>query len=115
MRMDPYRIDLAILSVVDPHHIDADPDSSYHPDGDPDADSNFYLMRIRIRMGMQVIEMIGSGSTTLVSWIGYGFGSVLVMWIRIQEVFVGIFFYLQYNTLQAHFSCKNSTFCDFKV
>ncbi len=25
-------------SVVDPHHIDADPDSTYHPDADPDAD-----------------------------------------------------------------------------
>jgi hypothetical protein len=25
--------------VVDPHHIDADPDSPYHPDADPD--SNF--------------------------------------------------------------------------
>ncbi len=34
-------------SVVDPHHIDADPDSTYHRDADPDSD--FYLMRIRIR------------------------------------------------------------------
>jgi hypothetical protein len=25
-------------SVVDPHHLDADPDSTYHPDADPDAD-----------------------------------------------------------------------------
>jgi hypothetical protein len=33
---------------VDPHHLDADPDSTYHPDADPDADpdSDFYLMRI---------------------------------------------------------------------
>jgi hypothetical protein len=33
---------------VDPHHIDADPDSTYYPDADPDSD--FYLMRIRIRI-----------------------------------------------------------------
>jgi hypothetical protein len=57
-------------SVVDPHHVDADPDSTYHPnadlDADPDsdliseflfdADANpdpdlfFTLMRIRIRI-----------------------------------------------------------------
>ena len=24
--------------VVDPHHFDADPDSTYHPDADPDSD-----------------------------------------------------------------------------
>jgi hypothetical protein len=37
-------------TVVDPHHIDADPDSIYHPDADLDADPDydFYLMRIRI-------------------------------------------------------------------
>jgi hypothetical protein len=34
-------------SVVDLHHLDADPDSTYHPDVDPDSD--VYLMRIRIR------------------------------------------------------------------
>jgi hypothetical protein len=52
----PYRIALLSLllriagSVVDPHHVDADPDSTYHPDADPDADldSDFLLMRIRI-------------------------------------------------------------------
>ncbi len=33
-------------SVVDPHHVDADPGSTYHSDADPDSD--FYLMRIRI-------------------------------------------------------------------
>jgi hypothetical protein len=32
---------------VDPHHIYADPDSTNNPDEDPDSD--FYLMRIRIR------------------------------------------------------------------
>jgi hypothetical protein len=38
------------VSVVDPHHIDADLDSTYHPDADPDADSDLNLMRIRIRV-----------------------------------------------------------------
>jgi hypothetical protein len=33
---------------VDPQHIDADPDSTYHPDLDPDSD--FYLMWIRTRI-----------------------------------------------------------------
>jgi hypothetical protein len=30
---------------VDPHHIDADPDSTFHSDADPDADpdSDFYF------------------------------------------------------------------------
>jgi hypothetical protein len=37
------------ISVVDPHHVDADPDSTYHPDADPDSD--FYLMRIRRQIG----------------------------------------------------------------
>ena len=36
---------LLTTSIVDPHHVDADPDSTYHPDADP-----FYLMRIRIRL-----------------------------------------------------------------
>jgi hypothetical protein len=35
-------------SVVDPHHLDADPDSIYHPDAD--SESDFYLMRMRIRL-----------------------------------------------------------------
>jgi hypothetical protein len=32
-------------SVVDPHHVDADPDSTYHPNADPDADpdSDFFI------------------------------------------------------------------------
>ncbi len=34
--------------VVDPHHFNADPDSTYHPVADPDPD--FYLIRIRIRL-----------------------------------------------------------------
>jgi hypothetical protein len=48
------------FSLVDPHHLDADPDSTYHLDVDSDADTDsdflfdadpdFYLMRIRIRI-----------------------------------------------------------------
>jgi hypothetical protein len=34
---------------VDPHQFDTDPDSTDHPDADPDSD--FYLMRIRFRLG----------------------------------------------------------------
>jgi hypothetical protein len=45
---------IVILSVVDPHHLgadsEADPDSTYHTDAEPDADSDSYLMRIRIRL-----------------------------------------------------------------
>jgi hypothetical protein len=29
-----------LRSVVHPHHIDADPDSTYHPDAVPDADTD---------------------------------------------------------------------------
>ncbi len=32
---------VAIISVVDPHHFDADPDSTHHPDADPDSDFLF--------------------------------------------------------------------------
>jgi hypothetical protein len=43
---------------VDPHHVDADPDSTYHPDANPDSDflfdadldTDFYLIRMRIRI-----------------------------------------------------------------
>ncbi len=38
----------SLYSVVDPHHFDTDPDSIYHPNAEPDSD--FYLMRIRIRL-----------------------------------------------------------------
>jgi hypothetical protein len=44
------------VSVMGPHHFDADLDedldSTYHPDADSDAvpDSDFYMMRIRIRI-----------------------------------------------------------------
>ncbi len=30
-----------VYSVVDPHHVDADPDSTFHPDADPDQDPIF--------------------------------------------------------------------------
>jgi hypothetical protein len=35
---------------VDPHHVDADPDLTYHPDADPDSDVYLIWMRIRIRL-----------------------------------------------------------------
>ncbi len=40
------------FSVVDPHHLDADLDSAFHPDAlqDADPDSDFYLMQFRIRL-----------------------------------------------------------------
>ncbi len=34
--MTPCR--LVEASVVDPYHVDADPDPTYHPDADPDSD-----------------------------------------------------------------------------
>ncbi len=48
----------SVGSVVDPHphHLDADPDLTYHPDADPDPDSEFYLMRIGMRI--QVTKMM---------------------------------------------------------
>jgi hypothetical protein len=39
-------------SVVDPHHFDADPDSTYDPDADPNSD--FYLMWIRMRIHIRI-------------------------------------------------------------
>jgi hypothetical protein len=49
MKMTKRKVTL-ITSAVDPHHVDADPDSTFQPYADPDAipDSDFYLMRIRI-------------------------------------------------------------------
>jgi hypothetical protein len=47
---------LVKANVVDPHHVDADPDadsdSTYNPDADLDADpdSDFYLMRILVQI-----------------------------------------------------------------
>ncbi len=47
---------------MDPHHLDADLDTTCHPDKDPDSD--FYFMRIWIRirlfnlMRIQVIKMM---------------------------------------------------------
>ncbi len=29
---------MQVISVVDPHHLDADPDSTFHPDADQDTD-----------------------------------------------------------------------------
>ncbi len=51
---------LPSTSVVDPHHFDtdadADPDSTYHPDADPDAD--FYSMLIWMRMRIQLFTLM---------------------------------------------------------
>ncbi len=49
---------------MDPHHFDADPDSTYHPDADPDADLYpFNLMRIRIQILASKSAKIGSFHT----------------------------------------------------
>jgi hypothetical protein len=37
---------------------DADPDPVYHFDLNPDVDPDFYLMRMRIRMLIQVTKMM---------------------------------------------------------
>ncbi len=50
----------AIFTVLDPHHIDVDPDSNYHPDADPDADmdSDFSLMRILMRNQIRLLTLM---------------------------------------------------------
>jgi hypothetical protein len=46
---------------VDPHHFDADPDSTYHPDADPDADSDFFRIRLSTVMRMRIrIQILAS-------------------------------------------------------
>jgi hypothetical protein len=47
-------------SVVDPRHLDADPDSIYHQDANPDADpdSDFYLMQMRIRTWIRFFTLM---------------------------------------------------------
>jgi hypothetical protein len=62
---------------VDPHHLDADPDSTYHPDADHadpdadpdsgclfDADPDFYSMRIwmRIRIWIRFFILFGDSN-----------------------------------------------------
>jgi hypothetical protein len=48
------RNDIVLSSVLNPHHVDVDPDWTYHHDADPDPDadpdSDFYFIRIRIRL-----------------------------------------------------------------
>jgi hypothetical protein len=34
-----YSLSVVLFSLVDPHHIDADPDSTYHPD----VGSDFFI------------------------------------------------------------------------
>ncbi len=49
---------LLTTSIVDPHHIDADPDSTYHPDAYPD--SYFYLMRTLVAiLGPKKVSISG--------------------------------------------------------
>jgi hypothetical protein len=55
---------------MDLHHFNGDPNSTYRPDADPDsdfyadpdpnfdADPDLFLMRIRIRMRVQVTKMM---------------------------------------------------------
>ncbi len=45
-------------SVVDPHHFDVDPDSTYHPDADADPDSDFYLMRMWMRIRIRLFTLM---------------------------------------------------------
>jgi hypothetical protein len=53
-----------IGSVVDPHHLDADPDSTYHLDADPDSDFSFDVdpdptfARMGIRIQSQILASI---------------------------------------------------------
>jgi hypothetical protein len=42
---------------VDPHHVDADPDSTYHPDADPDSDF-YFLMQMRIRIRVRLFTLM---------------------------------------------------------
>jgi hypothetical protein len=44
-------------SVVDPHHVDADSDSTYHPDADPDMDPG-----PRFQIKAQSLEKVQMGS-----------------------------------------------------
>jgi hypothetical protein len=45
---------------VDPHHFDADPNSTYHPDAvpDTDTDSDFYLKPIRMQIGIRFFTLM---------------------------------------------------------
>ncbi len=59
------RLPLRPSSVVDPHHANADPDSTYNIDAEPYSD--FYLMRIRIRLStlMRIrIQILASNMET---------------------------------------------------
>ncbi len=46
------------ISFVDPHHVDADPDSNYQPDADPDSDIHLIRMRTRIRIRLFTLMRI---------------------------------------------------------
>ena len=44
------------ISVVVPHRLDADPDSTSYPDADPDPD--FYLIRMQSRIRLFILMRI---------------------------------------------------------
>ncbi len=41
--MGPFILELTIISVADPHHVDADPDPTFHSDADPDLNPNLHF------------------------------------------------------------------------
>jgi hypothetical protein len=49
---------LARYSVVDPHHVDTEPDLTYHHDAD--SDSDFYLLLIRIQIFIESVSDFAS-------------------------------------------------------
>jgi hypothetical protein len=52
-----HQVQTAEFWNLDPYHLDADPDLIYHPVANPDADpdSDFYLMRIRMRIRIPLL------------------------------------------------------------
>jgi hypothetical protein len=77
-------VDVILTNVVDPHHLDADPDSTHHPDADMRIQMRIlildvYLMRIRIFI------RCGSGC-------GYGSGSGFLFYLGIR---IWIFFFIR--------------------
>jgi hypothetical protein len=50
-------------SIMYPHHLDADPDSTYYLDADPDKDpdSDLYLLRMRIHVRIRLFTLMRIG------------------------------------------------------
>jgi hypothetical protein len=98
-------------SVVDPHHIDADPNSDHDPDADPDPDyhfdadpdPDFYLMRMRIRMRILVTKMmrIRIHNTADSDTLCLSFYSLHSLWIEIiRQQNPGILSHLSYHEVE---------------